>query len=155
MIREAIPAEDIDELFELWKEIMQLHQSHHAVFKVHPNSELLLKEELLNRLKEKGTKAFLYETAEEPVGMLIASVRNSASGFKLATKGYIGETIVKKVHRGSGVGKELVEAAKKWLTDKGADHIELQVSVKNPEAAKFWKAQGFTVSTQHMVLELK
>lgn len=154
MIREAVPSEDIDELFELWKELMQLHQSHHAVFKVKPNSEQQLKEGLLNRLKEKDTRVFVYEVDQEPVGMIITSIRKSAAGFKLATKGYIAETFVKKDFRGSGAGKALVEAAKKWLVDNGADHIELQVSLKNTAAAKFWAAQGFAVSTQHMVLEV-
>lgn len=155
MIREAIPSEDIDELFELWKELMQLHQSHHAVFKTKSNSEQQLREGLLNRLKEKETKVFLYEREGEAVGMIITSVRRSAAGFKLATKGYIAEMIVSKNYRGTGAGKELVEAAKKWLSDKGADHIELQVSIKNPAAIKFWEAQGFSVSTQHMVMEIK
>lgn len=155
MIREATPSEDIDELFELWKELMQLHQSHHAVFKVKADSEQQLKEGLLSRLKDKDTRVFVYEVAQEPVGMLITSVRKSVAGFKLATKGYIAETVVKKDYRGAGAGKALVEAAKKWLRDREADHVELQVSVKNQAAATFWEAQGFTVSTQHMVLELK
>jgi ribosomal protein S18 acetylase RimI-like enzyme len=155
VIREAIPAEDIDELFELWKELMQLHQSHHAVFRVKPSSAQQLREELMNRLKEKDTKVFVYEKEGEPIGMILTSVRRSAAGFKLSTKGYIAETIVNKNHRGTGIGKELVETAKKWLSDKGADHIELQVSVKNPAAIHFWETQGFSVSTQHMVLEIK
>jgi ribosomal protein S18 acetylase RimI-like enzyme len=155
MIRQAIPSEDIDDLFELWKELMQLHQSHHAVFKVKSNQEKILKAELFTRIKEKDTKVFLYEVDEEPVGMIVTSIRKSAAGFKLSTKGYIAETVVKKEHQRTGAGKELVDAAKKWLLDKGADHIELQVSVKNQAAAKFWSDQGFTVSTQHMVLELK
>lgn len=155
MIREAVPAEEIDELFELWGELMQLHQAHHAVFKVKPNSEQQLKEAFFSRLKEKDTKVFVYEAGDKPVGMIVASVRRSAAGFKLGTKGYIAETIVSKDYRGTGAGKELLEAAKKWLTDKGADHIELQVSLKNPAAARFWETQGFTVSTQHMVLTLE
>ena len=134
---------------------MLFHQPHHAVFKVKPNSQKQLKEEFLSRIKERETKVFVYEVGQEPIGMIVVSVRQSAAGFKLAKKGYIAETIVKKAHRGTGAGKELVEAAKKWLADKGADHIELQVSLKNPAAAKFWQEQGFTVSTQHMVLELK
>lgn len=134
---------------------MQLHQSHHAVFKVKPKSEKQLKAGLLTRLQEKNTRVFVYETDQEPRGMIVVSLRKSAAGFKLATKGYIAETIVKHGYRGTGAGKELVEAAKKWLSDNGADHIELQVSIKNTSATKFWQAQGFTVATQHMVLEVK
>jgi len=155
MIREAIPAEEIDELFGLWEELMQLHQSHHAVFKVKPNSSQQLKAGLLSRLKEKDTKVFVYEVNQEPVGMIVVSIRRSADGFKLATKGLIAETIVKQSYRGGGVGQELLDAARKWLTDKGADHIELQVSINNTGAARFWQKQGFSISTQHMVLPLK
>jgi ribosomal protein S18 acetylase RimI-like enzyme len=151
MIREADP-DDIDEVYELWRELLDYHQSHHPVFRYKPTSEQALKKELLTRLKDKDTRIFSYIAEDEWQGMIVASLKQSAPGFKLSRKGYIAETVVRSSYRGSGIGKELFEAAKNWLTDNGADHIELQVSVKNAAATRFWQSQGFIPSTQHMVL---
>lgn len=154
MIFEAQP-DDIDELYELWRLLLDFHQGHHAIFRYRPGGERALKSELLNRLKEKNSRVFVYEEEEVWAGMLVASLRPGSTGFKLSNKGYIGETVVREKFRGKGIGKELFEAARKWLSDQGADHLELQVSVQNPNGLRFWQSLGFTASTQHMVLPLQ
>lgn len=154
MIVEALP-EDIDDLFPLWLELMHHHQGHHKVFKCKPNHEKQLKTEFLTRIREKGTQVFVYEKAGEWVGMIICTIKQGVTGFELNRKGYIAETILKPAYRNKGIGKELFEAARNWLQDNGADHIELQVSEKNDGALKFWENQGFTPVTKHMVLVLK
>lgn len=153
MIVEAEP-DDIDELYELWRVLLDFHQPYHPVFRYKPTSEQVLKQELLNRLKDKDTRIFAYVREDAWQGMIITNLKKAAPGFKLEKKGYIAETIVKEQFRGTGIGNELFEAARKWLTDKGADHIELQVSVQNKAAIRFWETKGFTPSTQHMVLAL-
>lgn len=154
MIVEAQP-DDIDELFELWKLLLDQHQAHHEIFRYRPGKEQALKAELLIRVKDRSTRVFVYEQDGVWLGMLVASMRPGATGFKLSSKGYIGETVVRQEARGKGIGGELFEAARKWLTDQGADHLELQVSAHNPQGIRFWESLGFTVSTQHMVLPIK
>ena len=154
MIVEATP-EDIDELFPLWLELMQQHQTMHKVFKCKPNHENILKAELHKRIREKDTKVFTYEQEGHWTGMIICSIRQGVNGFELSRKGYIAEIIIKEAYRSKGIGKELFEVARNWLQDKGADHIELQVSVRNTGAVNFWESIGFSVSTQHMVMLLR
>ncbi|WP_242917503.1 GNAT family N-acetyltransferase [Pontibacter liquoris] len=153
MIQIAEP-DDIDDVFELWRELLDYHQPLHRVFAYYPEQEQALKAELLYRMKDKDTRIFGFVQDDEWQGLLIASMRKATPGLKLAHKGYVAETVVKEKYRGSGVGKVLFEAAKKWLIDHGADHLELQVAINNPTGVRFWEAQGFKVSTQHMVLEL-
>ncbi len=153
MITEAQP-EDIDELYDLWRLLLDQHQSHHEVFRYRPGGEHALKAELLQRIKDKNTRVFVYQVGDAWAGMLVASLRPGSSGFRLSHKGYIGETVVQEAHRGQGIGKELFEAARKWLTDQGADHLELQVSVRNAQGVRFWESLGFSASTHHMVLPL-
>lgn len=154
MIFEAQP-DDIDELYELWRLLLDMQQAYHVVFRYKPGSDQALKAELLSRLKDKSTRVFVYQEGEVWAGMLLASLRPGSAGFKLANKGYIGETVVRDEFRGKGIGKELFESAKKWLSDQGADHLELQVSMHNPRGIHFWESLGFTPSTQHMVLPLQ
>ncbi|MCJ8165919.1 GNAT family N-acetyltransferase [Pontibacter sp. E15-1] len=151
MIREADP-DDIDDIYALWHELLDMHQSHHPVFRYKPGSDQELHKELLSRLKARDTRFFGYVRQDEWQGLIVATLKQSAPGFRLSRKGYIAETIVKERYRGTGVGSLLVEAARNWLIDHGADHIELQVSVKNKAGIRFWERQGFTPSTQHMVL---
>lgn len=153
MILKAQP-EDIDEVYSLWRILLDHHQGHHLIFRYKPDSEQALKAELLLRIKDKSTRVFVYQHGDDWAGMLIASLRPGSAGFKLSTKGYIAETVLKEEFRGSGIGKELFEAARKWLTDQGADHIELQVSAQNQAGIRFWESLGFTTSTHHMVLPL-
>ncbi|WP_347156555.1 GNAT family N-acetyltransferase [Pontibacter chitinilyticus] len=153
MIRVAEP-DDLEDVFDLWRELLDYHQPLHRVFAYKPDQTQALKAELLYRLKDRDTRVFAFVQEDEWQGLLVASIRKAAPGFKLAHKGYIAETVVREKYRGTGVGKELFEAAKKWLTDCGADHLELQVSIRNTSGIRFWEAQGFTISTQHMVLEL-
>ena len=148
----AADPDDIDDVYALWQELLDLHQSHHPIFRCKPDSEQALRNELLLRLKDKDTRIFGYVQQDEWRGMVVASIKKTVPGFRLSHKGYIAETIIKEKFRRQGIGNELVEAAKNWLTDKGADHIELQVSVRNPAAMRFWEKQGFAPTTQHMVL---
>lgn len=153
MISDAQP-EDIDELFALWQLLLDQQQHHHEVFRYVPGCELTLKTELLHRIKDKSTRVFVYQVDDTYVGMLLASLRPGSAGFRLSKKGYIGETVVQAAYRGRGIGKELFEAARKWLTDQGADHLELQVTVRNAQGIRFWESLGFNAATQHMVLPL-
>ncbi len=130
---------------------MNSHQLYHPVFAYRRHEPQILKNELLKRLHEENTRFFLSETEGESSGMLIASFREISEGLQYHRKGYIAETVVKEKYRGSGIGHALFEAAKSWLVSLGADHIELQVSVQNPDAFRFWSSLGFTPSTQHMV----
>ena len=65
------------------------------------------------------------------------------------------DAVVSEKYRGKGIGKLLFERAKQWFEDEDADHIELQVSLKNNGAMNFWGNQGFSGTTQHMVKYLK
>lgn len=153
MIVKAEP-DDIEEVYALWRELLDFHQPHHPIFRFKPGSEQVFKRELLRRLKDKDTRIFGYVQHDEWQGMVIANLKQASPGFKFANKGYIAETIIKENFRGKGIGNELVEAAKKWLTDNGADHIELQVSIKNKAALGFWEKQGFMPTTLHMMLDV-
>jgi len=150
----AAQPEDIDEVYSLWCALMDHHRSHHPVFCYKADHEQQLKLDLHSRLKDKHTRFFIYQQQQEWAGMLVADVRKTSEAFVFTTKGYIAETIVKEKYRGQGIGKALVEAALKWLQDMGADHVELQVSVRNAAALHFWASRGFSPTTQHMILTL-
>ncbi len=152
-IREATP-QDLDELYRLWCELMEMHRAYHPIFGYHRAANAELKRVLRDRLYESYTRIFVAEKPGGLAGLLVATYQIGSRGMHFHRRGYIAETIVEVVHRRQGVGRALFGSAKAWLTIQGADHLELQVSVANPAAQQFWAAQGFTVTTQHMILPM-
>lgn len=152
-IREATEA-DLDAVYKLWLDLMEFHKTHHAVFRVQKNKEDLILEMLKEKFSSPETKIFLAEQGTKAIGMLICRFQIVPEAFYLHRKAYIGETMVDKGFQNLGIGEHLYLHAENYFKEKAADHIELQVSVKNPKAIAFWEKRGFVVSTKHMILEL-
>ncbi|HEX8428243.1 GNAT family N-acetyltransferase [Hymenobacter sp.] len=152
-IREATP-QDLDELYRLWCELMEIHQAYHPVFGYHRAAKVELRRLLRDRLYESYTRIFVVEKPGGLAGLLVATYQVGSRGMHFHRRGYIAETIVEEAHRRQGMGRALFTSAKAWLAIQGADHLELQVAIANPAAQQFWAAQGFTVTTQHMMLPI-
>lgn len=153
IIREAT-SHDLDELYRLWCELMEIHQAYHPVFGYHRAAQTELRRLLRDRLYESYTRIFVVEKSGGLAGLLVATYQIGSRGMHFHRRGYIAETIVEEAHRRQGMGRALFNSAKAWLAVQGADHLELQVAIANPAAQQFWTAQGFTVTTQHMTLPL-
>lgn len=150
-------AADIDPLFQLWCQLMDQHQAYHPVFGYHAAAGFRLKQALRERLQETRTRVFVADMvgADGLAGLLLATYQTASSGMHYFRRGYIAETIVVEAYRRQGLGQALFGAAKTWLISEGADHLELQVAVQNLAALRFWQAQGFGVTTQHLMLPLQ
>ena len=153
-IREAT-IEDVPEMANLWLELMNYHKDHHLVFIAKENAKKLIEDDLRNRIENTESRLFIAETENELSGFISCSFRIVQHIMIYNRRGYIAETVVSKKFRGQGIGKLLFERAKEWFEEENADHIELQVSLKNDGAMNFWGSQGFEGSTQHMVRILK
>ena len=153
-IREAT-IEDIPEMVELWFELMKYHSAHHPVFIAKDNAKELIEEDLRNRVENTSFRFFIAEAEGKLSGFISCSFRITQEVMIYHRRGYIAETVVSEKYRGQGVGKLLFERAKEWFEEEDADHIELQVSLKNNGALNFWGNQGFEGTTQHMVKVLK
>jgi ribosomal protein S18 acetylase RimI-like enzyme len=155
LIRLATPA-DLDPLFQLWCQLMDQHQAYHPVFGYQPAAAFRLKQALRERLRETHTRIFVADAGpNRVVGLLLATYQTGNSGMHYFRRGYIAETIVAAGFRGQGIGRALVAAAREWLVSEGADHLELQVAVQNAAALRFWQAQGFGITTHHLMLPLQ
>lgn len=150
----AATSHDLNALYQLWCELMEQHQAYHPIFGYHPTADTELRQTLLGRLRETYTRFFIAESPTELIGLLVATYQIGTNGMHFSRRGYIAETIVRETHRRQGIGQALFEHAKTWLALQGADHLELQVAVSNPEGLRFWSSRGFVPTTQHLVLPL-
>lgn len=67
----------------------------------------------------------------------------------------IGDLVVRKRFRRSGVGQSLVERAHQWALDKGAVQVELSVWEFNKEAIAFYEKLGYRTASRRMWNSLK
>lgn len=86
-------------------------------------------EEVMERastfIGEPANAAFLYERDGVAVGVATAT---TVFGFETGRCAEIEDLYVLPVYRGRGVGRELIDAAVQWCTDRGCHDIEVVVS---------------------------
>ena len=147
--------EDVPKMLELWYELMYYHADHHPAFRVSDGAEKLIEDGFKTRMKDARFRYFICEIDDEIAGFITSNFRVTHEAMIYKKKGYIAETVVSEKHRGKGIGKLLFEKAQEWFIEEDADHIELQVSIKNDNALNFWEKQGFSGMTWHMIKYLK
>lgn len=145
--------EDIDQLVELWLELMEYHAPMNPLFELTPDAGEIARAELLYRLQLPRVRIFVAESKDKKLeGMIITHYYYSSPTNTYCRRGYIAETVVRRTSRGRGVGNQLFAAARQWLFSLKVDFIELQVVPGNDLGMQFWKDQGFEILTCQMVL---
>jgi GNAT superfamily N-acetyltransferase len=99
--------------------------------------------------------------------LLVAERDGRATGYAMLTAGPgaatwdLGDTVVEvetlsvlPEERGSGVGAALMEAGRRWATQRGARTIAVGLAHTNEGAQRFYEREGFTPFYLDMVLDL-
>ncbi len=64
--------------------------------------------------------------------------------------GYLMDLCVKSSCRGKGIGKQLLDAAKGWIRQRGLEYLELSVLEENKRAAELYRREGFRDTLHRM-----
>ena len=152
MVIRLATTKDLNQLVELWMELMQHHQDWHPLLELSAAAPRIARHELRGRLLDPYTRIFVCDAGRRRLlGMIVTRYYSNSSANRLWRCGYIAETVVRNGHRSRGIGKRLAGTARQWLHAVGLDYLELQVVPQNVAALEFWKAQGFAPFTQQMV----
>ena len=66
----------------------------------------------------------------------------------------IGGLVVDKVHRGSGIGRALMNGAENWAKERGVSMVRLSSTVARTAAHRFYENLGYTkIKTQHSFIK--
>ena len=57
--------------------------------------------------------------------------------------GQISELVVATSHRRRGIGRQLFQSCIGWFRSENVQRVEVNFSVRNPEASAFWTKMGF------------
>lgn len=91
--------------------------------------------------------------AEEPVGVVEASVVSPYQIFRYRPVLHVHSLYVKPHYREQGIGRMLLRAALAWGRERGCEQAELNVLPANP-ARRLYESLGFQVFELKMRLEL-
>lgn len=140
--RRAKP-EDTPAIAALWMEMMSEHAERDPRFEISADGEAAYKDYVEGILSNPDVAVYIAESDGRVVGYTIALILENPSVFQLKKYGFIGEMIVTKDFRGSGLGRELWDRAYRWFVRKGIGVAQLNVSVVNTSGKAFWDGLGF------------
>ena len=124
IIRDFRP-EDDEAIVELWRVCGLLHPLND------PHDDIAL-------CQRSGHGALL---VGEDAGSLIATCMVGHDGHR----GWIYYLAVRPDHRGSSWGRQMVEAAEHWLTERGRPKVQLMIRESNAEVREFYRRVGYQI----------
>jgi ribosomal protein S18 acetylase RimI-like enzyme len=153
-VREARGA-DFERLSALFAEENRFHAQLVPAY-VQVTSPVLTREELRAFLDSPTDRLFVCEDGVDLLGAVIVSLQNSPEDRwnKSRLCGYIEDLIVTATARGRGVGRQLMQAARRWVMAQGVQTIELHVWETNTGARHFYESLGLLTVQCRMTWEL-
>ena len=150
-IRKA-KTEDLAHLEELYRELEEdavLYQPEHFVF-----SSAGTRSEQMKDFLDSDTQAmFVAEVDGEVIGFahVVLIKAKKVPCLKPETSLYLQDLVVTAEYRSRGIGTILLNEAKKYGKDNGADFFRTQVFPQNTDGMRFYERNGF--STKMITIE--
>jgi GNAT superfamily N-acetyltransferase len=101
-------------------------------------------DQALRRAREvitnENSDVLVAELAGELVGF--CSVALDLRSIRFGQRAWVEDLAVAPAHRSAGIGKALLDAAKAWAREHGADHLELDSGDGRVDAHRFYRREG-------------
>lgn len=146
-------AEDVETLIRLWREMWEANASSDPRFEVTAAADLVMGKWFEETLA--NDRAVLFVAEEDPgavLGYCHAMILENPPLVPWQFYGYVSELSVRDRRR--GIGTRLLEAAHAWFREKNLPYAEVNVSVRNAVAGRFWRKQGYSEFLERLRREL-
>ena len=148
-LRPAVPA-DVTALADLFWASLSAHPAYISHSEIQtgialdsgvpaPDGRTKWERYLLGKITGPHSRVLIAEGAQSPAGFVVLSLNTDYE----RSFGVIDDLLVAAPARGSGLGRELLEAGIAWLRRQGARDIYLESGVENHGAHAFFGRQGF------------
>lgn len=143
-VRPARPQE-IDRVAALWGLITDHHAGLDPVFRMRrgPVAEGELRELLRAIQRDPDAEIFVFDHAGTPQGLCVVRIDHAPPILEETERAEITDVGVRPEWRRRGIARRLVEAAQRWVAERGVSRIEIQIAHGNVEGQAFWRAMGF------------
>ena len=149
-IRSATP-DDLDALFDLNKQINELHHLYAPQAFVAPSEED--RTFLINMLADEERLFLVAEESQQVLGFITATItQNETISFLIKDPiCRIGTIVVDENQKSKGVGRALMTAVEQWARESGATQVRLEVMEFNHNAQQFYDKLGFVPNSRLMM----
>ena len=149
-IRSATP-DDLDALFDLNKQINELHHLYAPQAFVAPSEED--RTFLINMLADEERLFLVAEESQQVLGFITATItQNETISFLIKDPiCRIGTIVVDENQKSKGVGRALMTAVEQWARESGATQVRLEVMEFNHNAQQFYDKLGFAPNSRLMM----
>ncbi|AYO12635.1 GNAT family N-acetyltransferase [Vibrio campbellii] len=149
-IRPATP-DDLNALFDLNKQINELHHLHAPLAFVAPSEED--RTFLRNMLADEARLFLVAEEGQQVLGFITATItQNETISFLIKDPiCRIGTIVVDENQKSKGVGRALMATVEQWARESGALQVRLEVMEFNRDAQQFYDRLGFVPNSRLMM----
>ncbi|MEL7325927.1 MAG: GNAT family N-acetyltransferase [Pseudomonadota bacterium] len=149
-IRSATP-DDLDALFDLNKQINELHHLYAPQAFVAPSEED--RTFLINMLADEERLFLVAEESQQVLGFITATItQNETISFLIKDPiCRIGTIVVDENQKSKGFGRALMAAVEQWARESGATQVRLEVMEFNHNAQQFYDKLGFVPNSRLMM----
>ncbi len=149
-IRPATP-DDLNALFDLNKQINELHHLHAPLAFVAPSEED--RAFLRNMLADEARLFLVAEEGQQVLGFITATItQNETISFLIKDPiCRIGTIVVDENQKSKGVGRALMASVEQWARESGATQVRLEVMEFNHNAQQFYDKLGFVPNSRLMM----
>jgi len=146
--------QDIPEITELWKEMMDFHRERDRLFSRSATGHEGFADFITGHISSETSCVFVAAAGTEIVGYCIAFVEKYPPVLEIKEYGLVQDLAVTKKHRRCGIGKRFLKEARSWFYEKGVHRIEARVAKTNKISTEFWAKMGFTPYLETVFIEV-
>jgi GNAT superfamily N-acetyltransferase len=89
---------------------------------------------------ERSTVLVAEGSGEQLVGVITAYL--DLNSVRFGMRCWVEDLAVDPAHRSEGIGKRLLDAAKRWAGEQGATHLELDTGLARTSAQRFYEREA-------------
>ncbi|EDL69951.1 GNAT family N-acetyltransferase [Vibrio campbellii] len=144
-------SDDLNALFDLNKQINELHHLYAPQAFVAPSEED--RTFLINMLADEERLFLVAEEGQQVLGFITATItQNETISFLIKDPVCrIGTIVVDENQKSKGVGRALMAAVEQWARESGATQVRLEVMEFNHNAQQFYDKLGFVPNSRLMM----
>ena len=152
VIREA-SLDDVESIFELWKELMDFHRDLDEAFTRREDWQSYFMYFIVDCIESEDAQVLVAISDDKVIGFSNSRIMELPPVFKDEKIGQIFDIMVKEGYRNEGIGEKMLSKILQWFKGKRIERIELKVASANELGCSFWRKMGFAEYMKVMRLE--
>ena len=142
VIREA-HRRDLDQLMELWTEMMDYHRTFDDRFQFAHGHHRELERHFVDCMKAREARVYVADEDGRLKGYILGGIHRRKMIEPAGTYGFISYMSVSTDCRRQGIGRSLATTLIGWFKKEGVTSVELLTLEINPVSNAFWESLGF------------